>query len=103
MDEGFKRFWAAFPRRQKKKDARKAWADIHPDAALVDTIIAALNWQCRQPQWLKDDGQFIPLGGSWLRGERWDDEPYENPKRSPAAIDELKAFKESVQRRRESA
>ena len=71
---GFDRFWQAYPRRQSKKDARKAWDTINPSAALVETILTALTWQVKQPQWTKDDGAYVPYPASWLRAERWDDE-----------------------------
>ncbi|TBU86819.1 hypothetical protein DNK44_22035 [Pseudomonas dryadis] len=34
----------------------------------------ALPAHCSQPDWLKDNGQFVPLPASWLNGKRWDDE-----------------------------
>jgi len=37
--------------------------------------VLALAWQARQPGWLKDDGQYIPLPATWLNGARWEDEP----------------------------
>jgi len=75
--DGFDRFWAAYPKRKAKADARKAWAKLNPSVELTDTIIDALAWQSRQPDWLKDDGQYIPFPATWLRGERWEDEPTE--------------------------
>lgn len=75
-DPEFDRFWYAYPRRTAKKEARKAWAQIQPDAAMVEKILTALEWQSRQPQWTKDGGSFIPHPASWLRAERWDDEPF---------------------------
>ncbi len=76
-DPEFDRFWNAYPRRTAKKEARKAFAAIRPDAALVDKMIAALEWQQHTPQWTKDGGSFIPHPASWLRAERWDDEPFQ--------------------------
>lgn len=71
----FDLFWQAYPKRQKKADARKAWRQLAPDTDLVQRILDALMWQTKQRGWLKDGGDFIPLPASWLRGERWDDEP----------------------------
>lgn len=73
-DANFARFWAAYPKRVAKKEARRAWAQIRPDALTVDRILTALAWQCQQPAWTKDDGQFVPYPASWLRAERWEDE-----------------------------
>ena len=79
MTAGFDAFWAAYPRKTAKGDARKAWQKLNPSDALVAAILSALDWQKNQPQWLKDDGQFIPYPATWLRGERWEDEPFNPP------------------------
>lgn len=71
-DPNWLRFWEVYPRRQAKLDARKAWAQLNPDEALVDCIIQALGWQRQTKQWLEG---FIPLPASYLRGRRWEDEP----------------------------
>lgn len=78
-DPQFQRFWDAFPRRCSKKDARIAWHKINPTAATVDKMIATLAWQCQQPSWGQDGGRFVPYPASWLRAERWDDEPVNVP------------------------
>ncbi|TBV01264.1 hypothetical protein DNK34_21550 [Pseudomonas dryadis] len=36
--------------------------------------MAALPKHCQRPDWLKDNGQFVPLPASWLNGKRWEDE-----------------------------
>lgn len=68
----FEDFWKVWPKRLAKKDAQKAWLRV-PETAhpkILRAIVAAK----RTEQWQKDDGQFIPLPASWLRGERWEDE-----------------------------
>jgi hypothetical protein len=74
-DPQWRRFWDAYPKRVSKKEARKAWAHLQPDAATVDQMLATLAWQCQQPGWVKDGGQFVPYPASWLRDARWEDEP----------------------------
>lgn len=69
--DGFETFWAAYPRRTAKAEARKAWAKLQPDDVLLEAILAALAWQTKQ--W--DDVKFVPHPATWLRGERWEDEP----------------------------
>ena len=71
----FDRFWVAYPRHQGKEAARKAWAKIRPDDALLAEMLAALERQRASDQWRKDGGQFIPLPATWLNGRRWEDEP----------------------------
>ena len=70
----FEQFWAAYPRKVGKQEARKAWDDLRPSAALVETILKAVEAQRRWPQWVKDGGQFIPYPATWLNGDRWTDQ-----------------------------
>jgi len=73
--EDFDRFWKAYPRKVKKKEALKSWAEIKPDRALLEKMLATLDWQCQSPDWTKDGGQYIPHPASWLNAGRWEDEP----------------------------
>jgi hypothetical protein len=73
-DEPFEQFWKAYPRKQKKGNARRAWEKIKPAASLVEKILLAVQQQRQSSQWTKDSGQFIPLPASWLNGEQWLDE-----------------------------
>ena len=73
-DPNFDTFWSAYPKRKKKADARKAWSKLNPTPALQDAILVSIRNQKRSKQWTKEDGDFIPLPASWLRGECWLDE-----------------------------
>ena len=73
-DDNWLRFWSAYPRKQAKADARKAWAQkINGHGPSLERLLTAVQDQCKSEQWQKDGGQYIPLPGSWLRGERWED------------------------------
>lgn len=70
----FETFWAEWPRKVAKADARKAWAQtakVRPD---LQTILNAIKAASATEQWMRGNGQFIPHAATWLRGERWDDE-----------------------------
>jgi hypothetical protein len=72
--DDFDQFWAAYPKKVAKADARKAWAqtkDVRPDISVLLTAIAAV---CKTESWMKQGGTFIPYPATWLRGERWEDE-----------------------------
>jgi uncharacterized protein YdaU (DUF1376 family) len=71
---GFDEFWKAYPRRDAKKDAEKAWNALNPSADLLTEILVSIAAQRKSPGWVKDSGKFIPLPASWIRGERWRDE-----------------------------
>jgi hypothetical protein len=70
--DDFDTFWATYPRKEAKKDARKAWAtltDGQKFAARESIGIHVRYWNASGRT-----SQYIPLGGTWLRGERWEDE-----------------------------
>lgn len=70
----FERFWGAYPRKQNKERARRAWKKINPDPELCRIMAAALERDKLSEQWQKDGGSYIPHPSSWLNGRRWQDE-----------------------------
>ena len=68
--EDFKAFWDAYPKHQNKQAARTAFEKV--DVPL-HTLLDAIEEQKRSKQWLKDDGEYIPLPSTWLNGKRWED------------------------------
>lgn len=70
----FNRFWSAYPRKQGKKTAERAFVKLKPDESLLGEILAALDWQKQSASWTKENGQFIPLPATYLNGRRWEDE-----------------------------
>lgn len=77
MDERFTAFWKAYPKKQGKKAAEKAFKKIKPSAALLETMLNAIGEQRASDQWRKDNGQFIPNPAKWLNQGRWEDEATE--------------------------
>ena len=73
MDD-FAQYWQAYPYKQAKADARKAWAQTEKIRPNIEALLGAVESAKQSIQWRKDGGEFIPLPASWLRGERWDDE-----------------------------
>src|SRR5690606_21528255 len=43
-------------------------------AVLAGEIITSLTLHCKQSQWVKDGGVFIPHPTTWLNQQRWEDE-----------------------------
>ena len=67
----FDDFWAAYPKKTGKGEARKAFAKVKVP---VEKLIAAVENQKRSVQWQKDGGQYIPNPSTWLNQGRWEDE-----------------------------
>lgn len=71
-DELFDAFWSAWPRREAKADAKKAWKQIKPSQEVLAAILADVRMRLAEKIW--DNPKFIPLPATYLRGKRWEDE-----------------------------
>lgn len=69
--EDFEEFWEAYPRRQKKGDALKAFTNALKRTTF-DRVLAGA-------QQLRDDpnrvDQYTPLAATWLNADGWEDDP----------------------------
>jgi hypothetical protein len=70
--EGFAEFYAAYPRKQARLEAAKAWRKLAPDAALVVQIMAGLK-RYRGAK-AGQEAQFVKHPASWLNARRWEDD-----------------------------
>ncbi len=71
----FEKFWSTYPKKVAKRAAFRAWCKEAKHCTDVqDEIFAALDWQVKQAQWTKDNGQYIPNPATWLNQGRWKDE-----------------------------
>lgn len=78
-EDDFEVFWLAYPKKQDKQNALRAWKKLNPDAETQRKIILAIQAQRASPQWQKDGGQYIPMPSTWLNGHRWEDQPIQVP------------------------
>jgi hypothetical protein len=67
--ERFERFWAAYPRREGKQDAREAFRRLDPDEILLERIVADVSERYVGVEPIK-----IPHPSTYLNGKRWEDE-----------------------------
>lgn len=68
--DGFAEFYDAYPRKEGRARAAKAFAAVEVP---LQTLLMALEAQIQTEQWQKDGGRFVPLPASWLNGKRWED------------------------------
>lgn len=73
-DPGFQAFWSAYPKKEAKVSALKAFEKVNPDRVLLSQMIGAIEERRKTEQWQKDGGQFIPNPTTWLNQRRWEDE-----------------------------
>ena len=74
MNSDFDAFWAAYPKKIAKGDARKAWQQTQAIRPPMKYLLEAIEKHCQQDQWRRDGGKFIPHPATWLRAERWEDQ-----------------------------
>lgn len=74
QDATFDAFWDIYPKHKDKQKARRAWAKIKPDAALLEIILRAVKAQAASEDWTRDGGRYVPYPSTWLNGRRWEDE-----------------------------
>lgn len=72
----FAQFWAAYPRKKSKGQARKTWDKISKAKELPDlsVLLAAIAAAKAGHDWQQADGKYIPYPSTWLNDQGWEDE-----------------------------
>lgn len=78
---GFEIFWEAYPRRVAKGEARKAWPAAVKAAGGPEPIIEGAKRYAAERR--GQDPKFTAHPASWLRAERWGDEPGRGQRSGP--------------------
>ncbi len=72
--QSFAQFYQKYPKKRNKQTALRSWMKLKPDADLLEKIMSSLEKHKLQPDWQKDNGQFVPYPSTWLNQRRWEDE-----------------------------
>ena len=72
VEKGFDIFWAKYPNKKGKVNAKKAFIKKAKDIETLKEIITGLDKVL--VEWKDRDKQYIPHPATWLNGERWEDE-----------------------------
>lgn len=70
----FDKFWAAYPRKVSKPQAKSAWKKLRVDEEMLEEILASLEKWKASYGWQKNNGQFIPYPATWLNNHQWEDD-----------------------------
>jgi predicted transcriptional regulator len=73
-DDRFDDFWAAYPRKVGKGQARKAYAAALKRGVTAEQLIAAATAHAAYHAAARTPAQYVPHPATWLNGERYDDE-----------------------------
>ena len=75
QEQRFDAFYKAYPKKRNRGRAEKAWEKIKPTAELFEQIMDAVeDNKARNPDWQRNNGQYIPYPASWLNAKGWLDE-----------------------------
>ncbi|CAA2107128.1 helix-turn-helix domain-containing protein [Variovorax paradoxus] len=72
---GFDELFSIYPNHDNRRKAERRYLRLLPNAALQQTMRSAIEAQRLSKRWTKDGGEFVPEFATWLRNERWLDEP----------------------------
>lgn len=75
----FDRFWAAYPKKVGKADARKKFKKLVPDESTLSAILSSLEYLKTTDQWQRENGKYIQNPSTWLNQKRWQDEASKPP------------------------
>lgn len=71
----FNEFWMIYPNKQKKSIAQETWGKKITSLDQVEEIIEHVKKRkVSDQQWIKNNGQFIPLPTTFLNQKLWEDE-----------------------------
>ena len=68
----FASFWAAYPRKEGKPAAERAWRKVK-DSEGAAVLTSLERWK-KTAQWTKDQGRYIPHPATFLNQRRWEDD-----------------------------
>lgn len=74
-NDDFEQFWTAYPKKQAKQDAAKAFRSAKLKPKQLQTVLQDITSRKSSAEWLKEGGKYIPLPATYIRGQRWLDEP----------------------------
>lgn len=101
----FSEFWSSYPKTVAGRSNRKsslAKFKLALKKSSFEEIMAGLEWFKNSPDWLKENGRWVPGAQAWLNGERWLDAdvanrptaaPAQMPQHSPEEMEDLFAQK----------
>lgn len=71
MNTLFDAFWSAYPRKDGKAQAKKAFLKVKPSVEILQQISASLAAYKQTKQW--QDRQYVPHASTWLNQKRYED------------------------------
>jgi len=67
----FASFWEAYPKKKNRGQAENAFLKV---TTSIEVLLEALVVAAKSPDWLKEEGKYIPYPATWLNAKGWEDE-----------------------------
>ncbi|MCD8190694.1 MAG: hypothetical protein LUD78_10890, partial [Clostridiales bacterium] len=74
QEQAFEAFWAIYPKKKSKGQAKIAWGKLNPSGDVIAAIMDKLPKLKTSYDWQKEGGKYIPYPATWLNAEGWEDE-----------------------------
>lgn len=75
VESEFNQFWSVYLKKDKKKEALRAWIKHKPP---IDEVMFHLSWKNKTKDWQKNDHAYVPMASTYINQARWEDpEPEE--------------------------
>jgi hypothetical protein len=88
----FQEFWKAYPRKEAKGRAEKAWEKLRPSVPLVEAIMCGLERAKGSKAWQEEGGRYIPHPATWLNGRRWEDEELDTSSKPKDSAEDAESY-----------
>ena len=85
----FEAAWKVYPRKDGKRKAFQAWQKAIKRGMPVADMLGHIDSRAYEPDWLKDDGRFVPHMATWLNADGWLDEGAKLPTPRPPDDDDF--------------
>lgn len=75
VDADFEAFWALYPKKRSKQQAKTAWMELNPSRETISAIMGKLQMFIASDGWTEAGGRYIQNPVNWLKGRYWEQEP----------------------------
>lgn len=86
-----------YPKADALDRSRKVFHKLKPTPELLTTIMAALAWQTRQRDWIKEGGAFAPRLDRYFTDKRWLDKPRRLPHANSTTVQTMAAMADFIE------
>ena len=74
IDQAFKNFWKATPKKRNKAECKEWWRTNVTDLELAHKIVEGMQRHAKCEEWQKENGRYRANPLKWLEDERWTEE-----------------------------